>query len=49
MRPVPVWERWMLNPEKREKLFKALFFVMILVNLFIVAGFILFIVFFLNR
>ena len=49
MRPVPIWERWQQDPVKREKMFKGMFFLMILVNVVIVVGFILFVVFFLYR
>jgi F0F1-type ATP synthase membrane subunit c/vacuolar-type H+-ATPase subunit K len=49
MKPIPIWEKWIKNPEQREKLFKVIFFLMILVNVMIVVGFVLFVWFMFNR
>ncbi|MDP7180760.1 MAG: hypothetical protein QF824_05830 [Candidatus Woesearchaeota archaeon] len=49
MKPITIWEKWIKNPEQREKLFKVIFFLMILVNVMIVVGFVLFVWFMFNR
>lgn len=49
MKPQPIWQKWMKDPNKRENVFKFYFFIMVLVNVFIVIGFILFVIFFFRR
>lgn len=43
-RPQPIWKRWMKDPKKAERLYTAYYITLILVNVFIVLGLILFFV-----
>jgi len=48
-RPQPIWKRWMKDPEKASKLYTAYYVTLILVNVTIVLGVILFIIFWVKR
>lgn len=43
MKPKNFWKRWMLDPKKREKIFTYYWIGMIVVQLLLVLGFIMFI------
>lgn len=44
MKPQPIWQRWMKDPKKREKLFTYYWIGMVIVQLLLVAGFVMFII-----
>jgi len=43
-RPQPIWQRWMKDPKKAERLYKIYYITLIVVNLTIALGVVLFFV-----
>lgn len=48
-KPVPIWERWMETPKGRERAYWFAAWGMVLLNLFIALGLILFLIFWFKR